>query len=41
MNKQNKERLDALKLANDKERHPSFPEAYFVKKNGTTRPQTD
>ena len=32
MNKQNKERLDALKLANDIERHPSFPEAYFVKK---------
>ncbi len=32
MNKQNKQRLDALKLANDIERHPSFPEAYFVKK---------
>jgi hypothetical protein len=32
MNKQNKERLEALKLANDIERHPSFPEAYFVKK---------
>lgn len=32
MNQQNKERLDALKLANDIERHPSFPEAYFVKK---------
>lgn len=32
MNKQNKERLDALKLANDIEKHPSFPEAYFVKK---------
>ena len=32
MNKQNKERLDALKLANDIERHPSFPEAYFVRK---------
>lgn len=32
MNKENKERLDALKLANDIERHPSFPEAYFVKK---------
>ena len=32
MNKQNKERLDTLKLANDIERHPSFPEAYFVKK---------
>ena len=32
MNKQNKQRLEALKLANDIERHPSFPEAYFVKK---------
>jgi hypothetical protein len=32
MKKENKERLDALKLANDIERHPSFPEAYFVKK---------
>lgn len=32
MKKENKERLDALKLANDKERHPSFPEDYFVKK---------
>jgi hypothetical protein len=32
MNKENKQRLDALKLANDIERHPSFPEAYFVKK---------
>ena len=32
MNKQNKQRLDALKLSNDIERHPSFPEAYFVKK---------
>ena len=32
MKKQNKERLEALKLANDIERHPSFPEAYFVKK---------
>ena len=32
MNKKNKERLDALKLANDIERHSSFPEAYFVKK---------
>ena len=32
MNKQNKERLEALKLANDIEKHPSFPEAYFVKK---------
>ena len=32
MNKQNKERLEALKLANDIARHPSFPEAYFVKK---------
>jgi hypothetical protein len=31
MNKQNKERLDALKLANDIERHPSFPKDYFVK----------
>jgi hypothetical protein len=32
MNKENKQRLEALKLANDIERHPSFPEAYFVKK---------
>ena len=32
MKKENKERLDTLKLANDIERHPSFPEAYFVKK---------
>jgi hypothetical protein len=32
MKKENKERLDALKLANDIEKHPSFPEAYFVKK---------
>jgi hypothetical protein len=32
MKKENKERLDALKLANDIERHPSFPEDYFVKK---------
>jgi hypothetical protein len=32
MNKQNKERLDALKLANDIERHPSFPKDYFIKK---------
>ncbi len=32
MNKENKLRLEALKLANDIERHPSFPEAYFVKK---------
>ena len=32
MNKQNKQRLEALKLARDIERHPSFPEAYFVKK---------
>ena len=32
MNKENKPRLEALKLANDIERHPSFPEAYFVKK---------
>jgi hypothetical protein len=32
MNKQNKERLDALKLANDIERHPLFPKDYFVKK---------
>ena len=32
MNQQNKQRLEALKLANDIERHPSFPEAYFVKK---------
>ena len=32
MKKENKERLDALKLANDIERHPSFPKDYFVKK---------
>jgi len=32
MKKENKQRLDALKLANDIERHPSFPEDYFVKK---------
>jgi hypothetical protein len=32
MNKENKQRLESLKLANDIERHPSFPEAYFVKK---------
>lgn len=32
MKKENKERLDALKLANDIERHPSFPKDYFPKK---------
>jgi hypothetical protein len=32
MNKQNKERLDALKLANDIERHPSFPKGLLYKK---------
>ena len=31
MNKQNKERLDALKLAHDIEKHPTFPKNYFVK----------
>mgnify|MGYP003610168448 CR=1 FL=1 len=31
MNKHNKDRLDALKLAHDKEQFPSFPETYFPK----------
>lgn len=31
MKKENKQRLDALKLASDKEKHPNIPESKFIK----------